>query len=204
MVAVRRILSTLCPTPADFLSLSGKKWPRLMLPRFGSVQLNYGSDNETRRWMPFPPDSHGFLYYHTPPKAPPFAGEIRFRCSSDPDSFHDGKDLLSLEQTPWSIPLYDLVNRTSYTVLRNQLIHDGLISPQMLEKWAKENLPHGPERSRAGSVLYYFHQPFFHRFDKHFLSFYAVTGKKIGFCHTSTFTKMFKHGRPVLPYGGEL
>ena len=112
-------------------------------------------------------------------------------------------DLLSLAQTPWSIPLYDLVNRISYTVLSNQLIHDGLISPPTLEKWAKQNLPHGSERPRAGSVLYYLHQPFFHRFDKHFLSFYTVTGEKIGFCHTSTFTRVCKHGHPVLPYGGE-
>ena len=66
---------------------------------------------------PFPPDTNGFLYYYNPPKALPCIGEICFGLASDLDSFHNGKDLLSP----------DKANCGSYTVLRNQLIHDGLI-----------------------------------------------------------------------------
>ena len=53
---------------------------------------------------PFPPDTDGFLYYYNPPKAPPCISEICFRLTSDLDSFHNGKDLLSLDKTPCRFP----------------------------------------------------------------------------------------------------
>ena len=207
-----RIISTLCPKrlpPADFVSLSGRVQPRLTLPQFGTTQLLYGLDNATRLWMPFPPDSDGFLYYYTPPKAPPFVGEIRFRRASNPESFHDGEDLMTMEKTPWSLPLYDLANRGSYAVLRNQLVHDGLVSPTVLEKWTRNgDLPSGSEISERrcpGAMLYYLRQPFFHRFDKFYLQFYTITKERINFCQMSNFTRVTNRDRrSLVPYNGEL
>jgi hypothetical protein len=45
-------------------------------------------------------NTRGFLYYHTPPKAPPLAGEVRFRLANDLDKFHDGEDLLAENKAP--------------------------------------------------------------------------------------------------------
>ena len=197
----RRIISTLCPKrlpPADFVNLSGRLQPRVTVPRFGTAQFFYAIDNVAHRLKPFPPGTHGFFYYYTPPKAPPFVGEVRFRRASDPDSFEGGKDLLSPDETPWSLSLYALANRGSHAVLRNQLVHDGLISPAALEKWAQ----HSENRSPTAAMLYYLRQPFIYRFDRHFLSLYAVTREKINFCHEISFTRGIS-GRGV-PYSGAL
>ena len=110
-----------------------------------------------------------------------------------------------MEKTPWSLSLYALANRSLYAVLRNQLVYDGLVSPSVLERWDRKNLFPGSERGSPGGVLYYLRQPFFHRFDKHYLAFYTVAKENIGFCHTTSFTRVANtDGRPALPYGGEL
>ena len=209
---VNRIISTLCPKRlprADFVSLAGRVQPRLTLPRFGTIQIIYGRDPDaaTSRFKPFPLDADGFLYYYTPPKAPPYFGEIRFRVASDPDSFHNGKDLLSLDKIPWSLSLYTLANRGGHSVLRNQLIHDGLVSRTVLKRWTIDQLRSGSRgsgRRCPGAMLYYLHQPFFHRFDKYHVSFYAITKENISFGYPVNFTRVVCGGRSVAPYSGEL
>ena len=212
MPGITRIVSTLCPKrlpPTDFVSLAGRVQPRLTLPRFGTVQLTYGGDPDaaTRRLKPFPPDSHGFLYYYAPPKAPPCVGEIRFRLASDPDSFHTGKDLLSLNKIPWSLPLYALANRSFYAVFRNQLVYDGLVSPTVLEKWIRNDSELRSEQRRPAAMLYYLRQPFFLRFEKFHISFHTVTREDISFCSAVNFTREIRsgsgEGRFVIPYSGE-
>lgn len=152
----------------------------------GAQLLAYARNSDPcRPRLPFPPDTRGFLYYHIPPKAPPFAGEIRFRRASDPYGFHNGEDLLSSDKTPWSISLFALANRSAHVALRKQLLTDNLVSPTTLDEWAEDKLPLLQKVSPVGrdrTVLYYLRQPFFLRFTCHYISFYTVTREDIGFC----------------------
>jgi hypothetical protein len=116
-----------------------------------------------RPWpLAFSPNTRGFLYYHTPPKAPPLVGEVRFRLANDLDKFHDGEDLLTPNKAPWSIPLYALANRSGRSILRDKLLLDGLISQMTVDKWAEVNkllsLHSGCSAGLNRPVLY-------HRFD---------------------------------------
>ncbi|KAF8347384.1 hypothetical protein F5887DRAFT_881885, partial [Amanita rubescens] len=88
----------------------------------------------------FPPNTRGFLYYHTPPKAPPFVGELRFRCANSLEDFPNGKDLLSTDRfNPWSIPLSTLATQITYLNFRGQLILDGLTSQTTLDTWVTKS-----------------------------------------------------------------
>ncbi|TBU22218.1 hypothetical protein BD311DRAFT_770818 [Dichomitus squalens] len=85
----------------------------------------------------FPPNTAGFLYYHTPPYSPPLAGEVRFRItpSPDPSSFSEGSDLLMEHGVSWRIPLLSTAETgvKRYTGLHALLLQDGLVTPQLLD-----------------------------------------------------------------------
>ncbi|KAF8721892.1 hypothetical protein AX14_010127 [Amanita brunnescens Koide BX004] len=185
MPLASRVISTLCLNrlrSLDRIDISGRKRPSLTLP-CGTQSLPYGHDNCGQ--LVFPPDTRGFLYYYTPPKAPPLAGEVRFRLASDLDSFHDGTDLLSIDKIPWSISLFDLANLSAHLRLREQLLADGLVSQATLDKWAGNKPPLLYERYRVGRnriVLYYLRQPFFLRFNANFIVFNTATREQIGLC----------------------
>ncbi|SRR6266550_5186773 len=195
-----RIISTLCPKrlePSDYIDISGISQPIITLP-CGTTRLR-GHKNDQRN--PFPPNTRGFLYYHTPPKAPPFVGELRLRCANSLEDFPNGMDLLSTDKfNPWSIPLSSLANKTTYLTLRAQLMLDGLTSQTTLDTWATK-VPWliGPTRP----VLYYFRQPFLFRFDYSRLAFYTATKDQIGTCNACS--PIGDHrGILVYPYGGKL
>ena len=81
-----------------------------------------------------------FLLIHaasfTPPKAPSFVSELRFRCANSLQDFPNGKDLLSTNKSnPWSISLSALANQTTYLNFREQLILGNLASQTMLDTW---------------------------------------------------------------------
>lgn len=178
----------------------------MTLPLCGKTFLWYapaGADRKRVAYTRFPPNTRGFLYYYTPPKAPPLVGELRFRLANDLDGFHDGEDLLSVNKAPWSIPLYALANRSSRFILRDKLLIDDLVSQATLDKWAKVGkFPSHHSGYSAGlsrPVLYYLCQPFYHRFNATVTRFYAVTREEINRC------VMFNHFRDeIFPYGGEL
>ncbi|KAF8350363.1 hypothetical protein F5887DRAFT_875969, partial [Amanita rubescens] len=128
----------------------------------------------------------GFFYYYTPPKAPPLVGEIRFRCASSLDDFHEAKDLLSKDRfTPWSISLHDVANHSARTNLRKQLMHDDLVSQTTLEKWDKKAIHLHLRSLCVGSqhpVLYYLCQPFVIRPGRQSALFFTATKDEIGSC----------------------
>ncbi|KAF8350382.1 hypothetical protein F5887DRAFT_1069406 [Amanita rubescens] len=178
-----RFVSTLCAKrlqASDWVDISGLSRAQVTLPS-GKSRLCYGP---TTGKTPFPPNTRGFLYYHVPPKAPPLAGEIRFRCASNVDDFHCGQDLLSMDKfTPWSIAPYKLTSRSSYATLRGQLMFDNLIPPTMLDMWALVSKLSRRVKDRSGRpVLYYLKQPFFFRFGDEHIVFYPAANQKIGFC----------------------
>ncbi len=65
----------------------------------------------------------GFLYYHRPTRAPPLAGELRFRvtASDDPTDFPSGLDLMTDRGVPWTIPLSVIATFEKHEPLRNLL-----------------------------------------------------------------------------------
>ncbi|KAF8347418.1 hypothetical protein F5887DRAFT_1281109 [Amanita rubescens] len=199
-----RVISTLCPKrlrPSDCIDISGLSSPTIRLP-YGATILR-GFNNNTR--VPFPPNTRGFLYYHTPPKAPPFVSEIRFRCANSLQDFSNGKDLLSSDKfNPWSIPLSALANQTAWLNFRGQLMLDDLASQTTLDTWvAKKALYKSRRIGPRRPILYYFRQPFLFRFDAYELAFYTATKDQIGLCvATSPTVDERSRSVGVYPYGG--
>ncbi|THH07330.1 hypothetical protein EW146_g9355 [Bondarzewia mesenterica] len=107
----RRIVRTLDPqhiTASDFHDVSG-----LLAPLY-TFELE-GSDTsserayvpfESAKRLPFPPGTHGFLYYLSP-SGDMTEGQIRFRITQDcsPSSFVGGRDLVFSACLPWHFPL---------------------------------------------------------------------------------------------------
>ena len=199
-----RVVSTLSPERLrsfDYIDISRKIAPTLTLPVCPRLRLRY-SFKKSPGWLAFPADTRGFLYYYTPPKAPPLAGEVRFRLASGPDRFHDGEDLLSTDKIPWSISLFAMANRPNYVPLGEHLQMEGVVSPATLGKWAQNKLPrHSGLRRDHNPVLYYLRQPFFLRFNALFVGVYTVTQRQIDFYAVNHF--LMDHQRRTLPYGGE-
>ncbi|KAF5342200.1 hypothetical protein D9611_001986 [Ephemerocybe angulata] len=116
---------------SDIIDLNG---PVLPTVKFGatlraSQQLDY-------LWKtPFPPNSRGFLYYHSRPDLPPAAGEIRFRVvdsrsasHSAADLFANGRDLLDhTGGKPWRIHMLQLYATQKYAPFRQLLRTQGLL-----------------------------------------------------------------------------
>ncbi|KAF7967788.1 hypothetical protein HWV62_33023 [Athelia sp. TMB] len=90
---------------------------------------------------PFPPETRGYLYYHTPASSGyrpihPASGQLRFRLAptNDLSCFANGTDLLRPDGLPWSIPLLcmlDPAHATAYLPLRELLLAEGLVTPTL-------------------------------------------------------------------------
>ncbi|KAF5342649.1 hypothetical protein D9611_002025 [Ephemerocybe angulata] len=131
----KRIVHNLDPNHlrmSDIVDLNG---PLLPTVKFGatlraSQQLDYFCTK-----TPFPPNSRGFLYYHSRPGLPPGAGEIRFRVvdsrsasHSAADLFANGRDLLDhTGHRPWRIHMLQLYAARDYDPVRRLLLSNGLI-----------------------------------------------------------------------------
>lgn len=94
-------------------------------------------------------------------------GDLRFRLtsSSDPSSFNDGSDLIhwhGLGHSSWGFSLLQLAKAKSYMHLCEQLVAEGLVSRELLERcrliW--ENSPVPASRIlRPPHFLYHLNQP---------------------------------------------
>ncbi|OBZ74624.1 hypothetical protein A0H81_05071 [Grifola frondosa] len=109
----------------------------------------------------FPPGTHGFLYYWSPPRVP-LAGAVRFRITKDsePESFDQGSDLRVRNGTlPWQIPLLVAAAPSAqYRHLSKMLQRDGLVSPALLEQCRELTREHGV--NVQSTLLCAFGQPF--------------------------------------------
>jgi hypothetical protein len=131
----------------------------------------------------FPENTKGFFYYNVPrPPSPPIMGDLRFRVTSsnDPSSFNDGSDLLNGPGlAPWGLSLLRLTKTEMHRDLCEQLVADGLISRELLERclliWKNSpGLMHCPL-----DFLYYFNQPIPLTFDYQFSAFSIwIVGKE--------------------------
>ncbi|KAG6856860.1 hypothetical protein H0H87_012677 [Tephrocybe sp. NHM501043] len=129
---VFRTISTLDPEKlrsTDFVDLSEYRVPTITMGSIGACELRYAYRSDI---VPFPPNTRGFLYYHTYRNLPPTCGEIRFRLTvdSNPGNFADGTDLIGCDAIPWSISSLTL-SLSSYANARKQLEDDRLISKSL-------------------------------------------------------------------------
>ncbi|RDB31106.1 hypothetical protein Hypma_000023 [Hypsizygus marmoreus] len=154
----RRLISTLDSSrlqDTDFIDLSAKpRNPRSQRPSIDVVPpiTQQTSSPLSRRRSPqihyhvhgigsrFPENSHGFLYYHRDPQLPPTSGAVRFRLTPDAhvSSFSAGTDLMSSDgRVPWAIWLVTIANVNSYLGLKQLLLSDGLVTPELMEHCRK-------------------------------------------------------------------
>ena len=202
-------MTTFCPKrlrPSDHFDFSGMMRPylRLRVASGTRVRLGYTPARDV-----FPPNTRGFLYYYTPPKAPLLAGELRFRCANNLEGFSNGKDLLCPDKfNPWSIPLHELANRASFVTLAEQLMFDGLVSQITLDKWNKKAIDtftgNPRECGAPHPVLYYLRQPLLIRFDRSTSLIYTVTKDNVALCALHKLTIHKSQKVDFLPYRGKL
>ncbi|RDB29747.1 hypothetical protein Hypma_013749 [Hypsizygus marmoreus] len=157
----RRIISTLDPSrlqDRDFIDLSPEPWnprnPRGQVPRIVAVppitQQTSSPPSRRRSFQiyynvpgvghHFPENSHGFFYYHRDPQLPPTSGALRFRLTRDAhaSSFSAGTDLMSFNgRGPWAIWLVAVASAAKYVGLKQLLLSDGLVAPELMEHCRK-------------------------------------------------------------------
>ena len=94
-------------------------------------KLHYKRNGSTLLYVPYPPETTGFLYYFTSRERPRIAGELRLRVASsdDPKSFESGHDLLRLDGRPWSRSLFSVSKH--YTPLYEKLREERLVSDDL-------------------------------------------------------------------------
>ncbi|KAJ7620828.1 hypothetical protein DFH06DRAFT_1233234 [Mycena polygramma] len=142
----RNLVSTLNATlikEDDFLDLSNRQEINLAFPttklraavtdRTRSQLLYTLGDGRTR--IPFPENCKGFMYYHTPLRAAPLEGSLRFRLTehSDPASFKDGADLRLPSGAPWQVILPQMTS-LAFSRIHDQLLNEGLITQALLDR----------------------------------------------------------------------
>ncbi|RDB29998.1 hypothetical protein Hypma_013779 [Hypsizygus marmoreus] len=182
----RRIISTLDPSrlrDSDFLDLSGVRSASLststltdMITSDSSSSLQKHRSNIRIYYHgiaapihAFPLHTRGFLYYHRDPDLPPISGAVRFRVMPRSGSgFGTGTDLMSFNgRAPWAIWLVSIANVDKYLGLKQLLLSDCLVTPQLLEHCRK--LVARPGASRLNkihlnriyrSMLFRLEQPF--------------------------------------------
>lgn len=180
---MQKSISTLHPDrlqPGDFTDISAKGRHDIRTSFGSCTQISYSQKDG---FIPFPPSTHGFFYYHRDPLLPPVAGEVRFRItrSQDPASFRTGHDLLRPSRRPWSIPLLSLTALRGPAALREQLVADGIVDQALLLKC--EQLVKGIRWTRTPSIaLYSLDQPFIAHLDHPHQELYVVGADAIGRC----------------------
>ena len=127
---------------------------------YQQVQLYYYFKEYMR--SPFPENTHGYLYYCTPPQdRPPVSGSFRFRVlpytSDPPKGFAEGTDLLRPDGRPWELPLYSAIHSQKYAPLVQKLLDEKLLDTDLLKTVAK--LPRIYIRN-SSNVLYTLSDPF--------------------------------------------
>ncbi|TFK45327.1 hypothetical protein OE88DRAFT_1221798 [Heliocybe sulcata] len=120
----------------DFADIAGRlsRFVRFPLaPAERRFEMRYFQPGSQR--IPFPPDTHGFLYWYLEPGAPPASGQVRFRTttSSDPATFPSGRDLQLPDSRTWNISPLRSTRRSQHRGLRAHLLAERLVTAKMLD-----------------------------------------------------------------------
>ncbi|TFY75134.1 hypothetical protein EWM64_g8878 [Hericium alpestre] len=116
----------------------------------------------------FPPDTHGFLYFH-PDAHNPLQSQIRFRVTRDRNptrSFSSGHDLTYGSGFTWHIPLVIAAKNPN---LRDLLVRDGLIDDVLLAE-LQARPPSDLDSHRLKRAMSVLDQPFILDFTNRTLS----------------------------------
>ncbi|THH20870.1 hypothetical protein EW146_g535 [Bondarzewia mesenterica] len=122
-----RIITSLDPNnlkPSNYFDFSGLNSPNLHV----SVPDEEGQPTVTTHpvlltafpgYVPFPPGTHGFLYYSAPADESG-TGQIRFRITKDPNpsSFVEGHDLTDPSGVPWCLAPQLLRSPSSHSLIQ--------------------------------------------------------------------------------------
>ncbi|TFK46233.1 hypothetical protein OE88DRAFT_1595401, partial [Heliocybe sulcata] len=127
----------------DFVDLSGRVCktvrsalvPEGLALRMYYLEVSHSCHTRGCKGIPFPPESHGFLYWHLQPDGPPVSGHVRFRItkSSDPATFPSGHDLQLPDGRIWNIPLLRIARCSRYSGLRVHLLSENLVTAKVLD-----------------------------------------------------------------------
>ncbi|KAJ7082661.1 hypothetical protein B0H15DRAFT_1024426 [Mycena belliarum] len=143
--AENHLTSTLNPSliiPADYMDVSGRRqfvfYSGLTTGAGDSegrrLALNYV--RQKGRYIQFPDNTHGFLYYKSHPHNTSLAGSVRFRVTHDnaPSSFAHGHDLLTPSGAPWQVILPQIAYRPRFASVAAQLLRDCLVTKDLLSR----------------------------------------------------------------------
>lgn len=141
--------------------------------------LAYGPEQGTVG-VRFPPDQRGFFYYHSESTSSPYSGQLRFRLtpSSDPRSWVVGSDFLKPNGLPWNNSLLAIsTQHPKLTAIRNLLLADGLITPELVER-CQQVFAWRRSLGRPNLLLTGLGQPFLAKFQALDAGQFAVVGRK--------------------------
>ncbi|TFK52253.1 hypothetical protein OE88DRAFT_1734277 [Heliocybe sulcata] len=129
----------------DYVDLTGRPSKSVrfaVAPEEPSFSLRYWHPGF--KSIPFPPDSHGFLYWHLEPDAPSVSGQVRFRTttSSDPATFPSGRDLQLPDGRTWNISLFEIARGSIYSALRAHLLFEKLVTAKVLDTALNISVPY--------------------------------------------------------------
>ncbi|KZT24654.1 hypothetical protein NEOLEDRAFT_1066643 [Neolentinus lepideus HHB14362 ss-1] len=164
------IISTLIPeclSPSDFIPLDGRtavflRASTLRSPTISKkdpTSLSY--TNSSRRRVPFPAGTKGFLYWHYTPGNPALTGHIRFRITGSPNpaQFAQGEDLRLPDGHLWHIPLLRIAS-TQYKSLQTLLLADNIVTEYMLREAENIHDTSGSRPTTKSPVIWRFNQTF--------------------------------------------
>ncbi|KAF9475382.1 hypothetical protein BDN70DRAFT_996477 [Pholiota conissans] len=118
-------------------------------------QLYYAPTSKS--WLPFPPKTRGYLYYHVSPGHSELAGSIRFRLCESPEDFEGGRDPLAPSGQPWGYTLLELATRPVREVFLPLMLAEGFVDEETISDLAKLRSPQEHHRS---PFLFSLAQPF--------------------------------------------
>ncbi|KAF9073387.1 hypothetical protein BDP27DRAFT_300107 [Rhodocollybia butyracea] len=115
----------------------------------------------------FPNKTHGYLYLARAPATHPGSASLRFRICDEtlsPDeSFAKGRDLLWPKGNPWELNLLQLLTSSYAVHIREGLVDDGVISPEVLQqvdKFIEDCTPRARASFGTCPHIFSFRQPF--------------------------------------------
>jgi hypothetical protein len=163
-----------------------------------SPYLSY-DNTEGRRYISYPPNTEGFLYYFTSLENSRIAGELRFRVASsdDPASFQSGSDLMKPDGQAWSRPIFVLSKH--YLPLYKKL-REELLVPDDLDA-VLSTFPSIIPGHRQTQFLYTLNDTFVVNFSYHDQRFAIVTEQGM---ESLRLRKLFREtSARLMPYTGE-
>ncbi|KAI0265327.1 hypothetical protein BC834DRAFT_181364 [Gloeopeniophorella convolvens] len=137
----RKQISTLDPDrlqPSDFVNFSTHSMVGVWTTPPGlyeapRVRLRYAQRASNVR-IPFPPGTHGFLYYARDPGLAE-GGQIRFRIVATPEgAFEEGQDLSLPNGMPWHVTP-GILPRAPTVGLVRLLLRDELVTREQVAAW---------------------------------------------------------------------